>query len=763
MFGLERYVKRVETLVTSKESDAAPQHLGVWGMGGVGKTVLLRRLYWSPKVRGHFKGAKFIWCTVGQTPDIMALYRTFSAELGLKPELNLNPEDYKLKLHSQFGQKRVFLILDDVWHAKAFKILDLAKGRGSVTLLSSRDQSLFERASPQISQEHMTPLSKEDSWSLFCVHAFRSPSNVPSELETLARCMADECRGLPLALKVIGEAMFGEVLPEQWKLLLKRLGASRMQEMAVKDELYERLKLGYDLLSEDDGRLKDCFLHFAAFPEDYSANFNDILWHWIGEGLVPGNGGDDPKADAFSLLNKLRRRSFIESEGNVDSKVLSFKLHDVMRDLAFYILENDRGTPPAKQLYLYRAGQNLENFPQEWEVKSKARKLSLCRNKLCTLPTKFRAPDLLTLLLYANPIVSLPGSFLWSLGKLRVLDLQAGEFDSLPDELGDLKQLVYLNLSWCIKLELLPDTVEKLRLLKNLNLSHCHNLKCLPSGLVNLTLLLNLNLSECYDLKFLPSRIVSLTLLRNLNLSHCSCLKCLPSGLVGLTSFQVLNTDNCESLRWAKQSPPETARAKNLDYTNATIGASLEEICELTFLTELYIDAVDNSVMQLPPNISALTNLQILKLNLENIETLPAEMPYYFIRLQKLHLWTLSVKSLPRTFTCCGAFPALIKFEIICCMSFVEFPEVDEGALPKLKTLRFAENWKLETLPLSLGNLTSLRKLILDECEDALIDSCMTNCEMSSIWRAFNIRCFGSKEMYWNSHFPHVGKKMRYV
>ncbi len=84
----------------------------------------------------------------------------------------MNPEDYKLKLHSQFRQKRVFLVLDDVWQDKAFDTLDFAKGKGSVTLLTTRNQSLLERASPQISQEHMSPLSKEDSWSLFCVHAF---------------------------------------------------------------------------------------------------------------------------------------------------------------------------------------------------------------------------------------------------------------------------------------------------------------------------------------------------------------------------------------------------------------------------------------------------------------------------------------------------------------------------------------------------------------------------------------------------------------
>jgi hypothetical protein len=53
--------------------------------------------------------------------------------------------------------------------------------------------------------------------------------------------------------------------------------------------------------------LKDCFLYFAALPEDDEIAFDEILWGWIGEALVPGNGGDDPRADAFSLLNKLLR------------------------------------------------------------------------------------------------------------------------------------------------------------------------------------------------------------------------------------------------------------------------------------------------------------------------------------------------------------------------------------------------------------------------------------------------------------------------
>jgi hypothetical protein len=96
---------------------------------------------------------------------------------------------------------------------------------------------------------------------------------------------------------------------------------------------------------------------------------------------------------------------------------------------------------------------------------------------------------------------------------------------------------------------------------------------------------------------------------------------------------------------------------------------------------------------------------------------------------------------LPRSFTCCGAFPALTEFLIGYCRSLVEFPEVDEGALPKLRRLEFNGCESLETLPLSLEVLTSLRKLILLDCEETLEDSCRTNCEKSPIWRRFYIQC----------------------
>jgi hypothetical protein len=94
---------------------------------------------------------------------------------------------------------------------------------------------------------------------------------------------------------------------------------------------------------------------------------------------------------------------------------------------------------------------------------------------------------------------------------------------------------------------------------------------------------------------------------------------------------------------------------------------------------------------------------------------------------------------LPRSFTCCGAFPALVRIRLDFCGKLVEFPEVDEGALPRLQILDLSFCYSLRSLPLSLELLTSFRELDLFRSEKAF-DSCRTNCEKSPIWRRLYIR-----------------------
>jgi hypothetical protein len=122
------------------------------------------------------------------------------------------------------------------------------------------------------------------------------------------------------------------------------------------------------------------------------------------------------------------------------------------------------------------------------------------------------------------------------------------------------------------------------------------------------------------------------------------------------------------------------------------------------------------------------------------METLPAEMAYSLKHLQKLDLITLDIEYLPRSFTCSDAFPALIHFSMISCWRLVEFPEVDEGALPKLRRLEFKYCESLGTLPFSLEVLTSLRTLVVGTCRERMKHACRINCEKSSIWRSFDIK-----------------------
>jgi hypothetical protein len=217
-------------------------------------------------------------------------------------------------------------------------------------------------------------------------------------------------------------------------------------------------------------------------------------------------------------------------------------------------------------------------------------------------------------------------------------------------------------------------------------------------------------------------------------------LKYLPSGVVGLTSLQVLQTEGSMHLTWAENTVPGRARAESLCHLYLTVGASLEDICGLDVLTELEICGKLDQVVELPHNICALMKLKILEIRLENVKTLPAEMAYSLKQLQELNLISLeSLEYLPRSFTCRDAFPALIVLRIHFCSSLVEFPDVDDGTLPKLQSLEFGSCFSLGALPLSLEVLTSLRNLIVSYCKETVKDSCRINCEKSSIWRSFDI------------------------
>ncbi|CAK9859213.1 unnamed protein product [Sphagnum jensenii] len=388
-------------------------------MGGAGKTLLAQIAYNSKEVREHFKGGKLIWLTVSQTPNIKVLYDSVCRQLGLMPMSFAQLEEYRTRLYNEFLRRRVFLVLDDVWNKGVLEQLDLAKGLGSVTLVTTRNQPVLEKAGVIDEDEvQVGVLSKEDSWKLFCVHAFPwGFSNIPFQLQGVAELGADECKGLPLALKVIGGSMVGKTTRQEWEFQLNCLCESReLPDQQEEEALFGRLKLSYDNLDNDNPVSKECFLGFAAFPEDRMVEMEELIKLWKAQGLLDDPTkklGDDPTLSAYYLVGLLIGRSLIEVVP-IGYHSYACKKFYVMRDLALHMIE---GQKPIT--CLYRPGKKLVEFPGDWirtyeRQPCEVHKLSLMENDLTALnAVTFSAPKLEVLLLAGNEkLEAMPKEFL---------------------------------------------------------------------------------------------------------------------------------------------------------------------------------------------------------------------------------------------------------------------------------------------------------------------------------------------------------------
>ncbi|CAM6059447.1 unnamed protein product [Sphagnum tenellum] len=640
----------------------------------------------------------------------------------------------------------------------------------------------------------MTKLSEGDSWRLFCVHAF-GQCNIPPGVEGLARSVVEECQGLPLALKVIGGVMIGKKWPGEWERELKKLQESRMKHQDVEKQLFDCLKTSYDDLKNADHRnAKECFLYFAAFREDELLEQNRLLQYWVAEGLVPGEVGDDPEQDTYHVLALLIGRSLIELESDTENK-LCCKIHRVLRDLAFYIIQS-HAADEKKQLALYKPGCHLQEFPPQWRTHTEeslaVQRLSLNDNNLKTLPTNISAPNMHTLLLSHNEeLEDLPNGFLKGIRQnLKVLDLSFNKsLKAFPRGFNNLKHLIYLHLGNCQGLKKLPESIGELTNLKNLHLGFGSFTK-LPGSLGGLKMLVVLDLGNCANLHRLPRSIGKLEMLVTLNLFQCSALNNLPVEFRSLKRLESLNLLGCgtfhiftqihildrlpslrnlkidahnflssglfcplRSLVIHKSSDPKLVTLQSQkgledltlhtgvikDFDSHSKSSFHPSFLNLKTLRLSFLPNLQNLALNDCPNLVNLTlndcpTLECVELtNCPNLVCLPAldSLP----RLGSLFL-RLSIKELPRSFTRRGAFPTLKLFDLRH-SGLAEFPEVEEGAMPKLQWLDFDDCIFLHTLPASISLLISIQTVNLGSRNEKLMTSCKTNFRNSTIWGAF--------------------------
>ncbi|XP_077242267.1 putative disease resistance protein At4g10780 [Tasmannia lanceolata] len=234
--------------------------IGVYGMGGVGKTTLVEQVGKQAKTEK--------WCdevvkvTVSQNQDLKKIQGELAEKLGMPlSEENIEVRAGRL-LNRLKQEKKIFIILDDLWDRLDLTQVGIPHGgsqTGCKIIMTTRELDVCSTMNCQ-EKIKVQILSDQDSWNLF-----KEKAGV-AETDELAREVAKECKGLPLAIVTVARALKGKD-SHVWKTALRELRTSRPTNIKnVDKDLYSRLELSYSYIESEEA--KSCFLFCCLFPED---------------------------------------------------------------------------------------------------------------------------------------------------------------------------------------------------------------------------------------------------------------------------------------------------------------------------------------------------------------------------------------------------------------------------------------------------------------------------------------------------------------
>ncbi|XP_057832576.2 probable disease resistance protein At1g61300 [Cryptomeria japonica] len=713
---------RMKELIHSEQHKLVSR-FGLVGKGGAGKTLLLKRLFNSDQVQTLFCNDLMLWLTISQTPSFSTLRNELVQQIALKVNeiLDSRHEDHvKTWLNESMRKHKFALFLDDVWETSATSLLEelcvplFPHHKSNLIIATSRSKSVLSQLGvPPPSIIQMQDLTEDESWTLFSSHAFpHSDGLLPMSIDQrIARRVCKECGGLPLAIKVVGQAMAGVSQSNEWEFSLQRLQNDGTHSLSSK------LRLSYDALGDLPGygiSLQLCFLCLAAFSEDEVIRAGTAIKYWIGEGLVPG---PDPVQIGERFLILLADRCLIEPiHKHHDGQVINFRVHDVLHHfLAHQIAEKE-------EKCFFQARRDLGEFPTH-ECEGYIR-ISLMDNCLTKVPKAFGAPYIRSLLLAGNiALTEIPKEVIGSMTALRVLDLSRTALQWLPKNVGSLKHLVCLRLC-SVPIKKLPYSVGNLRNLQ----------------------ILDLYLS---DITKLPSSISKLTSLQGLDVGSCKYLQCMPYGISHLRSLKYLNAGGSGNVAW-KKSRRGRLSINDLGTLNQLKWLKLSNKGEIVRegmlgtmkqMETLFLDLTDTE--KLPHDMIAMSKLRTLWLacphlihiddsfcgfkNVGNIRLFNCGKLKQLPPLQKLEnlkylqiVKCPNIEKFPEEFGKGGGFPKLEVFSVVEAEKLEQLPMVEEGALPSLKILTIMKCEALQRLPQCYWNLKSVEKIRVYGCSKVL-------------------------------------------
>ncbi|XP_018722361.2 putative disease resistance protein At3g14460 [Eucalyptus grandis] len=505
-FGREEEEREILKLLIHEVKNDTLSIVPIVGMGGVGKTALAQQLYNNAEVNSYFE--KRAWVCVSDVFDVLDITKTILQSItGLSNEgKDLN--ELQVKLKDSLSSKKFLVVLDDIWNEKHKEWDALSKpfeagAKGSKIIITTRscEVASITKASPYPLRE----LSFDNCVSLLAFHALGA-TNCERHLafEIIGKKIAKRCQGLPLAAKLFGSVLCTKKTREEWQDTLNNKILNL--PMAKNDEVLPVLRLSYVHLPS---HLKRCFAYCAIFPKDYEIERDELVLLWIAEGLLDGQKTNENILKlGLNHFDELVSRSILQQSSINASK---FSMHDLLNDLAKSIARRTCFSSGGSQVARYEHDvPSLEktryaSFISSWHVESK-----------CLKPYQ-GMKALRSLILVRDG--SSEGSFsisnmalhdlLTNLEYLRVFLLCHCDIVEVPDCIGDLKHLRYLNFSYtCI--ERLPESIVGLCKLQALILRGCESLLKLPQGITKLVSLQFLDIRDTVSLKEMPLGIGNL-------------------------------------------------------------------------------------------------------------------------------------------------------------------------------------------------------------------------------------------------------------
>ncbi|XP_078149590.1 disease resistance protein RPP13-like isoform X1 [Carex rostrata] len=310
------------------------------GPGGVGKTTLAHMVYRSAKERFDYH----VMLSISRQYILTDILRKMIKEdKHSVPDNQIKDDlgDLINKVKEFLSNRRYLIILDDVWNDDLWnQIKDalLDDKNSSRVLMTSRNIEVARSSDPQMAPHELHILDDGESLDLFLKKAFpyQEPgTKCPTDLLKPAAKLVNKCKGLPLALVVLGGILSTkEPSTVAWERVLQTMnwhtdGKDCMLILAMS---YEDMPY----------YLKACFKYVAFFPEDHVISAKCLIRIWAAEGFIPLEGRPTIEIMAEDCLEELSKRSMIQvSSRSMNGMIKYFQVHDLLRDLAIHEAEQE--------------------------------------------------------------------------------------------------------------------------------------------------------------------------------------------------------------------------------------------------------------------------------------------------------------------------------------------------------------------------------------------------------------------------------------